>query len=63
MSKSIALGLPGAGALLLAILLAGCAGAPAPRDGRGRSHSLCPSTARSHAGTDALTGAHGVGGR
>ena len=30
MSKSIALGLLGAGALLLAILLAGCAGAPSP---------------------------------
>ena len=30
MSKSIALGLLGAGALLLAVLLAGCTGAPSP---------------------------------
>ena len=30
MSKSIELGLPGVGALLLAVLLAGCAGAPSP---------------------------------
>ena len=40
MSKSIALGLVGAGAILLAILLTGCTDAPSPTpSAEGRSHS------------------------
>ena len=38
MSKSIALGLLGAGAILLAILLAGCTGAPSPAATAGPTH-------------------------
>ena len=63
MSKSIELGLLGAGAILLAVLPGRVYRCAKSHDtGWGCSHSRRHSRARSHTGTDALTGAHGVGG-
>ena len=54
MSKCIALGLLGAGAILLAILLTGCSDAPSPTPSAGAvSQSHRYGTARSHTGADA----------